>query len=983
MGVQGLWFLLEPVGRPLKLEDLSNKVVAVDISGWLWQYIKALRDEEGTLVRNAHLLGLFKRLSILLYHNIKPVIVFDGAAPTLKKNVLASRRKLRDRSDETVQKTAQRLFQNQMRSMALATFTGKEGDPLMLFKKGNDEDDMFALPPPEPGQESKRNLQDLDYIAQDDQYEVEKNVGEVEIEEDMRDLHHKYFGAKPGEIDYTKVMDGTGFYRLISTRMTSNPFQQKYNTIEMQMVRLMNKSSISKRLDEIREQLQYTMGEFESQRIASEENREYILQYLKDEDVGSLKIALQHTTTRGERIKMGEDTARLLRQQERDKEERDGESIEEEETVDEVQGTNYKAEQENEELEKAKKEIEALKQQIIGLQKGIANKKSVISPPGTMAPNSSNTIGGGVTISIDGLDTVDADDLFPASMFEPIVIPPNTEHTIESTNKDLVSMSEEEQLALAIALSLSSQTTAKPSQPHIHPDSGMGGFPSITKEQGINEPGPVESIQSLSSNPTASVPSLLVGPDTDIPSPFRRNPVLKAPGISQVAPKAPTSHRLSGYEATAITIGSSMETHSLPLVPTTSTTTMSSSTSSLHSHDSTVRMGKQITQLIGHEEALPDTISSSPMGNDAIKGLSPTPFIVDDLTTIKKGREENRMDDNSDNNQIETVNDKKENNDWGAGWFVPSVIAKDISEIKKENELDNQFKDKKYFLNEVDGLDNDINNDKMPDDEIIVQPVGTQKVLVSPMYNGDKKEEPIENPVIKENKRISKEILNDFDDVEGSDSEDGADDGVGATLTKEDMIALQQTLFNERVDLQSQQRFHKRDAEGISSDMYADSKELLQLFGIPWVDSPAEAEAQCAQLERQGLIHATITEDSDTFLFGAKTVIKHAFSRGHAPEVYRMSDIKSNLHLSRRELVDISMLSGSDYTDGIYGVGPVTSVEILCDFGPEETNQDSDDESQYSSSSRDPLILFRDWLEAVFLYKTLPSIDESSFRRKL
>lgn len=57
MGVNGLWYLLQPAGRPLKLEDMSGKVVAVDISSWLYQYIKALRDEDGSLVQNAHLLG--------------------------------------------------------------------------------------------------------------------------------------------------------------------------------------------------------------------------------------------------------------------------------------------------------------------------------------------------------------------------------------------------------------------------------------------------------------------------------------------------------------------------------------------------------------------------------------------------------------------------------------------------------------------------------------------------------------------------------------------------------------------------------------------------------------------------------------------------------------------------------------------------------------------------------------------------------------
>ena len=91
MGVQGLWPLLEPVGRRIKIEALANKTLAVgkllhimtcritdrpwlssaqssfgnmfaDASVWLFQFIKAMRDERGELLKNAHLLGFFRRI---------------------------------------------------------------------------------------------------------------------------------------------------------------------------------------------------------------------------------------------------------------------------------------------------------------------------------------------------------------------------------------------------------------------------------------------------------------------------------------------------------------------------------------------------------------------------------------------------------------------------------------------------------------------------------------------------------------------------------------------------------------------------------------------------------------------------------------------------------------------------------------------------------------------------------------------------------
>lgn len=51
--------------------------------------------------------------------------------------------------------------------------------------------------------------------------------------------------------------------------------------------------------------------------------------------------------------------------------------------------------------------------------------------------------------------------------------------------------------------------------------------------------------------------------------------------------------------------------------------------------------------------------------------------------------------------------------------------------------------------------------------------------------------------------------------------------------------------------------------------------EMLDCLGVPWVTAAGEAEAMCAFLDAQGLVDGCITNDGDTFLYGARTVYRN------------------------------------------------------------------------------------------------------------
>jgi 5'-3' exonuclease len=143
---------------------------------------------------------------------------------------------------------------------------------------------------------------------------------------------------------------------------------------------------------------------------------------------------------------------------------------------------------------------------------------------------------------------------------------------------------------------------------------------------------------------------------------------------------------------------------------------------------------------------------------------------------------------------------------------------------------------------------------------------------------------------------------------------------------------LRDHLDDEEEKVKKLQKDAKRDVDRLSEDMKGDIIELLEAFGLPYLIAPYEAEAQCAVLEELGLVSGVVTEDSDTFLFGAKHVYKNIFDGKKFVEVYKYDDVVNELGLTREDLVALAFFLGSDYTEGILGVGIVNAMEIIQAF---------------------------------------------------
>lgn len=74
--------------------------------------------------------------------------------------------------------------------------------------------------------------------------------------------------------------------------------------------------------------------------------------------------------------------------------------------------------------------------------------------------------------------------------------------------------------------------------------------------------------------------------------------------------------------------------------------------------------------------------------------------------------------------------------------------------------------------------------------------------------------------------------------------------------------------------LQSQHKAQVRNADSPTNEMYGECQELLQMFGLPYIIAPMEAEAQCAWLDEAKLVDGVVTDDNDVFLFGGQHVYR-------------------------------------------------------------------------------------------------------------
>ncbi|KAL4235015.1 Elongation of fatty acids protein 2 [Mactra antiquata] len=135
----------------------------------------------------------------------------------------------------------------------------------------------------------------------------------------------------------------------------------------------------------------------------------------------------------------------------------------------------------------------------------------------------------------------------------------------------------------------------------------------------------------------------------------------------------------------------------------------------------------------------------------------------------------------------------------------------------------------------------------------------------------------------------------------------------------------------EAGDAENVEKFNRRLVK-VTKQHNEECKELLKLMGIPYVDAPCEAEAQCAALVKAGKVWATGTEDMDSLTFGSDVVLRHlTFSEARKMPIkeYHFDRILEGLALSKEEFIDLCILLGCDYCESIRGIGPKRAIDLI------------------------------------------------------
>lgn len=155
---------------------------------------------------------------------------------------------------------------------------------------------------------------------------------------------------------------------------------------------------------------------------------------------------------------------------------------------------------------------------------------------------------------------------------------------------------------------------------------------------------------------------------------------------------------------------------------------------------------------------------------------------------------------------------------------------------------------------------------------------------------------------------------------------------------REDALAAWESA-KERGEME-EAKMHAQASTRITKYVVETSKELLDHMGVHYMVAPSEGEAQASIMCKEGLVYAAASQDYDTLLFGAPLVARNVTLSGRRklprkniyvniePEMMSLQETLKALGITHEKLIWIGIMLGTDFNNGIKGIGPKTALKI-------------------------------------------------------
>ncbi|KAM9049219.1 DNA excision repair protein ERCC-5 isoform 1-T1 [Megaptera novaeangliae] len=936
MGVQGLWKLLECSGRQVNPETLEGKVLAVDISIWLNQALKGVRDRHGNSMENAHLLTLFHRLCKLLFFRIRPVFVFDGDAPLLKKQTLAKRRQRKDLATTDSKKTTEKLLKTFLKRQVIKTaLKSKREEALPSLTQVQREDDIYVLP---PLQEAEKNSSE-----EEDEKEWQERMNQKQALQEAFfqnphavDIESEDFSSLPPEIKHEILTDMKEFTKRRRTLFEAMP-EESNDFSQYQLKGLLKKNYLNQHIENVQKEMnqqhsgqiqrQYEdeggfLKEVESRRVVSEDTSHYILikgiQAKKVAEVDS-----EFLPSCSEMHSRSSDLKSSPCEKLEPKEEPDA-SPPSPRTLLAVQAALLGGSSEDE-LESETCRLRHERRAPATARAGSVSPLTLLAIQRALDDDDEDvTVRARSDVRTGGAGARKPKPLQSSSDEEPEEGPKMR----DGEGAPLAAASHAASVSLAEEPVTSADAEKERTESAHLPRTAFcqGSNSSVPKEQMSSIPPVKEAFQ------TSDEAAVKDGKD---PVPLENTVVLPrdAPGLQSGPERIPTPPASPSSVSRSGTHTKVLELQQGLLLPPES------------KHDTSVLSSDDETE--SEKNPAPEGTISLQESSDMLSVPLETISDLGNVTSVNAKEHENFLKTIQEHETVESA---------GQGLISVPASMEPTETDSEESESDGSFIEVQS-INSSDELQAELHEaSRPPSGQGEEEPVGTEKQGATgdsqglPRDNSEREAVDFEPP--EETEKDADDLLNEWQDVD-----------------LEELETLESNLVTQQNSLKAQKQQQERVAATVTGQMFQESQELLRLFGIPYIEAPMEAEAQCAILDLTDQTSGTITDDSDIWLFGARHVYKNFFNKNKFVEYYQYVDFHNQLGLDRNKLINLAYLLGSDYTEGIPTVGCVTAMEILNEF---------------PGHGLEPLLRFSEWWhEAQKNKKIRPNPYDTKVKKKL